>query len=841
MASLTLMPYSPDLKIAIQIGQAVAKEYHCDRYAPAHLLKGLLHDDVGFSTLLAVWGKDIHYLREWAEARMRQIPRALKVPDNPAGDEQVSRLMEVADVIRLKLSQDEITPLCVLAAMCKPGAAFTADQLKSFPLTEKELLEAELSAIQQPSAGKSGRAAVTSTSKSPGGGNALDKYCIDKTDQVRQGKTDPIIGRDREIQELCKILGRRTKPNVIIIGEPGVGKSALVEGFAQRIIEGRVPSYLENASVLELDMGALIAGASYKGEVEDRLKSIMREVKEYDGKAILFIDEIHTLLDPKSGAAGAANLLKPDLARGELTVIGATTFEEYRKYIEKDDAFVRRFDRLEVKEPDREKTLRMLGVLLPRYEDHHKIGATAEALGAAVDFAMRYFKERQLPDSAIDLVDRTMAAVRMMKDTSAREIQALKADLEALHQQQSDLTEEAMRAELIWFDSQIRDRVSPIMIGRLKDVKDPSKMDGADELFTYHTDTLHELESNLNIEKEKIELEDVGAVVAFSTGIPLGKIQTDEKEKLQHMADYLRNRVVGQDHALDTIVNAVRVSRAGLADSRRPIGSFFFLGPTGTGKTELAKSIADFLFNDERALIRFDMSEFTEKHTAQFLIGAPPGYVGYEEGGALVNEIRRQPYSIVLFDEIEKAHPEVFKTFLQILDDGKLSDKLGKEGDFSNAIILFTSNIGSEYIVKQFEANIMPEQQDLVREMSKHFKDEFLGRLTEIVPFAPISEANIVTIFRIQTKALRKALDKKGITLKLSEAAEKYLAMKGFSPRFGARPLRRVIASDLQLPLARMVIEGKVEKGDTIQADMTGETLAFEVIKTEPAAEAVSA
>lgn len=366
-------------------------------------------------------------------------------------------------------------------------------------------------------------------------------------------------------------------------------------------------------------------------------------------------------------------------------------------------------------------------------------------------------------------------------------------------------------------------------------------MDGAIELIAYHTDTLNELESNLDIEKENIELEDVGAVVAFSTGIPLGKIQTDEKEKLQHMADYLRNRVVGQDHALDTIVNAVRVSRAGLADGRRPIGSFFFLGPTGIGKTELAKSIADFLFNDERALIRFDMSEFTEKHTAQFLIGAPPGYVGYEEGGALVNEIRRQPYSIVLFDEIEKAHPEVFKTFLQILDDGKLSDKLGKEGDFSNAIILFTSNIGSEYIVQQFEANIMPEQQDLVREMSKHFKDEFLGRLTEIVPFAPISEANIVTIFRIQTKALRKALDKKGITLKLSEAAEKYLAMKGFSPRFGARPLRRVIASDLQLPLARMVIEGKVEKGDTIEADMTGETLAFEVIKPEPAAEAVSA
>lgn len=821
---MALYNYSSDLNQALQIARAVAKENQHERYGPAHLLKGLLHDDLGFSSHLASWGKDIHYLRGWAEQRIRKYPKTVRLQENIPGDEQVSKLLEVADIVRLKLSLDEVTLLCVLAAMCKPGAGFSEDHLKSFPLTEKELLEAEL-AGQQENASLEGKKGVSGSfgkvqQSSSSAMQALEKYCLDKTERARQGKIDPIVGRDREIQELCKILGRRSKPNVIVVGEPGVGKSALVEGFAQRIVEGRIPTYLEQATLLELDMGALIAGASYKGEVEDRLKSIIKALKSYDGRAILFIDEIHVLLDPKGGAAGAANLLKPELARGEVTIIGATTHEEYRKYIEKDDAFVRRFDVLQVKAPDREKTLRMLEVLMPLYREHHLLETEPEALAAAVDFAMRYFKERQLPDSAIDLLDKTMAAVRMMKDTSSMEINALAAELDELRVKCGEAEPWASLRELKWFDSQIRDRLSPIMTGRLKEIKDVGAMESVEQLLEYLYSTLSELAGLLDEGKASINADDIGAVVAYATGIPLGKIQSDEKEKLQHMAQFLRGRVVGQDHALETIVNAVRVSRAGLADSRRPIGSFFLLGPTGTGKTELAKSVAEFLFNDERALIRFDMSEFTEKHTAQFLIGAPPGYVGYEEGGALVNEIRKQPYSIVLFDEIEKAHPEVFKTFLQILDDGKLSDKLGKEGDFSNAIILFTSNIGSDYIVEKFSAGEIPDQQELIQAMGKYFKDEFLGRLTEIIPFAPISEQHIVDIFSIQLRPLKQALERQGLSFEVTGQALHHLANKGFSPRFGARPLRRVIASDLQKPISRMMVEGRALSGQTILCDV---------------------
>ena len=828
---MALYNCSSDLNQAFQIARAIAREYRNDRYGPAHLLKGLLHDDLGFSTVLAFRGKDIHYLRGWAEQRIQKYPKAVRLPENIPGDEQIAKLLEVADVVRLKLSLEEITLLCALAAMCKPGVGFPEDQLRSFPLTEKELLEAELIEQQIPSSGVKKSSGFTGQAQAVSADTvqALSKYCIDKTERARSGKTDPIVGRDREIQELCKILGRRTKPNVIIRGEPGVGKSALVEGFAQRIIEGRVPTYLEQATVLELDVGALIAGASYKGEVEDRLKSIIKALKSYSGRAVLFIDEIHILLDPKGGASGAANLLKPELARGEVTIIGATTGEEYRKYIEKDDAFVRRFDVLQVKEPDREKTLRMLEVLMPLYREHHLLDTEPEALSAAVDFAMRYFKERQLPDSAIDLLDKTMAAVRMMKDTSSMEITLLTAELELLRAKCESAGQWESIRELKWLDTQIRDRVSPIMIGRLKDTRDVGAMESTEPLLEYLSSNLSELTELLDEGKTSINADDIGAVVAYATGIPLGKIQSDEKEKLQHMLQFLRGRVVGQDHALETIVNAVRVSRAGLSDSRRPIGSFFLLGPTGTGKTELAKSVAEFLFNDERALIRFDMSEFTEKHTAQFLIGAPPGYVGYEEGGALVNEIRRQPYSIVLFDEIEKAHPEVFKTFLQILDDGKLSDKLGKEGDFSNAIILFTSNIGSDYIVEKFSAGEIPDQQELIQAMGKYFKDEFLGRLTEIIPFAPISEQHIVDIFSIQLKPLTKALERQGLDFEVTGQAMQYLANKGFSPRFGARPLRRVIASELQKPISKMMVEGRAVPGHKIVCDLVEGELVISV------------
>lgn len=840
MEMLALLQYSSDLKFAITVAQAVARENLHAEYTPAHLLKGILHNDIGLGSMLAAWGKNIHFIREWADVRISRTPKSARPHENPPGDERVAKVLEVADVVRLKLSEEAITPLCVLIALCKPNVAFAEEQLKTFPLTEKELLQAALDSIQAGETfvtpapgGKSGNGKSGSAPSGQQGAKALYKFCIDKTELAKDGKTDPIVGRDREIRKVAEVLGRRTKPNVIIVGEPGVGKTALVEGFAQRIVEGNVAPHLLNAQVFELDMGSLVAGASYKGEIEERLKSIINEIKQLD-KAILFIDEIHVLLDPKGSAAGAANLLKPELARGEITAIGATTFEEYRKYIEKDDAFKRRFDVVEVAEPNQEVAERMLKTLMPRYEKHHEITVEPASLREAIRLAARYLKGRLLPDSSIDLVDRTMASVRMMKTTTESELTALGKDLDALIQTFEPGDPELYLRELRWFESQIKDRVSPILIGRLENLRDVKKIEDPKTLITYLRTMLSDLAAFKMQDKTSVEPSDVAAMVAYAINIPIGKIQSDEREKLEHMADQLRKRVVGQDHAIESLVQAINISRAGLSDERRPIGSFFFLGPTGTGKTELAKALAEFLFNDEKALIRFDMSEFGESHAASTLIGAPAGYVGYEEGGVLVNRIREQPYSVVLFDEIEKAHPDVFKTFLQVLDDGRLTDKLGKEGDFSNAIILFTSNVGAEYIIEQFETGKIPEQAPMIQAMSevkgpdgrtRAFRDEFLGRVTEIIPFAPIREENVVSILEIQIKRLRQTLTDRGITLDIADDARKHLAMKGFSPRFGARPLRRVVFNDIQKPLSRLIVTGQLDHGGTVKIslDKSGE------------------
>ena len=847
---LTLLQYAPDLKFAITVAQAIARENHHAEYSPAHLLKGVLHNDIGLGSMLAAWGKNIHFLREWADVRIARSPKSARPTENPPGDEKVAKLLEVADVVRLKLSEEAITPICVLVAMCKPNVAFPEEQLKTFPLTEKELLQAALESIQAgeqayaakstPAAGKSsnGKSGAASAQQ---GAKALYKFCIDKTELAKEGKIDPIVGRDREIRKVAEVLGRRTKPNVIIVGEPGVGKTALVEGFAQRIMEGNVAPHLQNAQVFELDMGALVAGASYKGEIEERLKGIIGDVKQLD-KAILFIDEIHVLLDPKGSAAGAANLLKPELARGEITVIGATTFEEYRKYIEKDDAFKRRFDVVEVGEPNHEAAERMLKTLMPRYEQHHDITVEPDSLREAIRLAARYLKGRQLPDSAIDLVDRTMASVRMMKTTTESELKALGKELDELIKSFETGDRELYLRELRWFESQIKDRISPILIGRLENLKEVAKIEDVEVLKSYLREMLSNLAAFKMQDKTSVEPSDVAAMVAYAINIPIGKIQSDEREKLERMGEHLKQRVIGQDHAIEALGHAINISRAGLSDERRPIGSFFFLGPTGTGKTELAKSLAEFLFNDENALIRFDMSEFGESHAAATLIGAPAGYVGYEEGGVLVNRIREQPYSVVLFDEIEKAHPDVFKTFLQVLDDGRLTDKLGKEGDFSNAIILFTSNVGAEYIIEQFDQGKIPEQGAMIQAMSevrspdgkRAFRDEFLGRITEIIPFAPIKEENVVKILEVQIKRLRQTLADKGIQLDISDDAKKHLALKGFSPRFGARPLRRVVFNDIQKPLSRLIITGQLDNGGTIKGSLSKEgEMVWEVKKSD--------
>jgi len=813
------MAYSDNLKRSLHIAQAVAHEYRQQYYAAPHLLTALLHNEIGLASwLVAVLDKDIHYLREWAEVRLEDQPKAARPPEMPTPDPGVQQVLEMADLVALQLSRDQTDPLATLAALLRPGLAFTAEQLKSFPLTQKEVMDAAQAEMPAPAAtatdDSSGAGAKPAAPSGKGG--AIATYCTDKTAQAREGKLDPIVGRDREVRLMAEILGRRTKPNVLLIGEPGVGKSALVEGFAQQIAQGLVPVHLREVTLFELDLGTLVAGASYKGEVEDRIKKVLTEIKQYT-RAILFIDEIHVLLDPKGSAgSGIAQLLKPELARGELTVIGATTNDEYRQYIEKDEAFNRRFDIVRVEEPTMVVAERMLERVLPIYATHHDLLIGEGTIGEAVRLAKRYLKDRQLPDSAIDLVDRTMAAIRMLDEQAVAGLTQLQTEFEALAARHEELGETDYLRELRWFLYQVQSQVSQLWLNQLENEQQPETLETSAELESYLREILGAVLSLADTKKTSVEKQDIAAIVSGKTGIPLGKLQSNEREKLLRMDQILQKRVVGQDYAVKAMCAAILESRSGLTKAGQPIGSFFLLGPTGTGKTELAKALADFLFNDESFLIRFDMSEFKEEHSAALLYGAPPGYVGYEEGGLLVNKIREKPYSVVLFDEIEKAHPSVFDIFLQILDEGRLSDRLGREGDFSNAVILFTSNIGSEQIAASFAAGTVPASTDLMETMTRFFRPEFLARLTEIVPFAPISEENVGRIFDIHLRPLLEQLRRQGITLELSEEARQHLALSGFTPRYGARPITGVIRSQLRRPISRLIISGEARKGTVL-------------------------
>jgi ATP-dependent Clp protease ATP-binding subunit ClpB len=823
---MTTLSFSESLKSAIQVAISFAREYKNEQFSLPHLLRGLLHKDSGLHPFLNSLGKDVGYMTEWAEIRIDEMPKSGKTVENMSADSQTANVLEEADNIRLKLGLGDVTPICALAALVKPNIGFSTEQLKSFPLREKEILDLYLSdnSLNQAVNSNNGAALPTdgsgysATSKSTG---ALLKYCVDKVALAKEGRIDPIIGRDKETRMMLEVLGRRTKPNVIITGDPGVGKTAMVDGFALSIIAGKVPDALKDAQLFELDLGALFAGASYKGEVEERLKSILKEVKQFD-KAILFIDEIHTLLDPKGSGGGSANLLKPELARGEITVIGATTLDEYRKIIEPEQAFSRRFEVIRVDEPDVTTAAKMLEKLAPAFEEHHGMKIEKDVLGECARLAKRYVKDRRLPDSAVDLLDRTMAALRMMNETSIPELDQLTAQFEALVKD-ADLEDAERISEYKWFYNSLKNSLSPVLFGLLTDPTDVSKLETATDMETALSQTISDLKALATEVKDMVTKQELAAIVAFKTGIPMGKIQAKEQQKLQEMEDIIKRRVVGQDHAVKALADAIVESRSGLNKPGQPIGSFFLLGPTGTGKTEVTKAIADFLFNDEKAMIRFDMSEFKEEHSAALLYGAPPGYVGYEEGGMLVNKIRQQPYSVVLFDEIEKAHPSVFDIFLQILDEGKMHDRLGKEGDFSNSLIIFTSNIGSEWIVEQFGQNIMPKSNQLLELMTKHFRPEFLARLTEIVPFAPISEQNVVKILEIQMKSLLESLDKQGIQLEVTDEAKSKIALTGFTPKYGARQISGVIRTALRRPISKFIVSGKVTKGDTIQVHLNEE------------------
>jgi ATP-dependent Clp protease ATP-binding subunit ClpA len=821
------MPFPEEVKKAIAIARSLAKEYRNETFGAGHLLMAILHNEIGLASWLASIQKDIHFMREWAEIRMENYPKNGKSPESPSADSPVATTLELADLIALQLNHDYTDAVSIFIALLKPGVAFTPDQLKTFPATQKEIMAAAVddNAFQQAIKPQVKTNPETENGTARATSNALYKYCLDKTALAEEGNLDPITGRDKELRMVLEVLGRRTKPNVIIVGEPGVGKTALIDGFAQLIVQGKVPAILRNARLFELDTGALVAGASYKGEVEDRIKNIISEIKQYE-KAILFIDEIHSLLDSRGSiGTGVVNLLKPELARGELTLIGATTNEEYRKYIESDEAFSRRFEVVRVEEPDIPGAVNMLKQIVKLYENHHHLKVEPDALLESAIMAKRYSKDRKLPDSAVDLMDRTMAAIKMMGDTSFSELEAIRNRLDLILKMHSQDTD-SLLAELKTCHNELKNKLSPILLNKLEegDQQQDPDLEIPSAFSQYLQSQISKLSQFAGEKKETVTRQDIAAIISYKTGIPLGKIQSKEREKLLSVEDVLKKRVVGQDHAIKAVSEAILESRSGLIKAGQPIASFFLLGPTGTGKTELAKSLADYLFNDESFLIRFDMSEFKEEHSAALLYGAPPGYIGYEEGGVLVNKIREKPYSVVLFDEIEKAHPSVFDIFLQILDEGKLHDRLGKEGDFSNAIILFTSNIGSDIITEKFNKNQIPSTNEMMEIMTKYFRPEFLARLTEIVPFAPISEENVVNIFNIHLRSLTDPLLKQGVSLAITPEAKKFLALAGFTPKYGARQIKGVIRNQLRRPISRMIIGGSLSRGNNLKISMKPST-----------------
>ncbi|MEI2758714.1 MAG: ATP-dependent Clp protease ATP-binding subunit [Bacteroidia bacterium] len=802
---------SQEVKRSIQIAQALAKENSNSNFSAAHLLLASLHKELPLRQYLENAGKDFYFMEDWAEVRIESYPKASKV-ETPTGDEKILQLFEEAENIRIKLAKDEIDLISILGSICTPGIAFSYDQLKTFPITISEIMSENLANNELTNALNTKK--IDNKQKNVNSG-ALAKFCIDKTALARDGKLEQIIGRDKEVRMISEILGRRSKPNVIITGDPGVGKTAMVNGFVLLITEGKVPENIKNAHVFELETGAFIAGASYKGEAEDRMKSIINDIKQYE-KAILFIDNIHTLLDKNGATPGLSNILKPELSKGDLTVIGITTNENYRKHIESDETFNRLFELLKIEEPDENTAARMLNITVPYFEQHHKVKLADGVVLESVRLAKRYMKERSLPDSAIDLIDRTMSAIKMMSETSAEGISSIEQELSKLQEQKIKLSEEDQLKELQWIAQLLKSKLSSVLLSQLENNTDELKLSTSEELQTHLNSILSKLKELSNIKRDTIEKTDLAAIVAHKTGIPLGKLQAQEKEKLMNMDELLKKRVVGQDHAVKAVCEAILESRSGLSKPGQPIGSFFLLGPTGTGKTELAKSLAEFLFNDENSIIRFDMSEFKEEHSAALLYGAPPGYVGYEEGGMLVNKIRQQPYAVVLFDEIEKAHPSVFDLFLQIMDEGKLHDRLGKEGDFSNAVILFTSNVGSDFIVESFGKKVIPSTTELMEIMTRYFRPEFLARLTEIVPFSPITEEIVLNIFQIQLNNFIKILNLQGIDLAVEAKAKEYLAKSGFTPKYGARPISGVIRNQIRRPLSKKIISGEIKKGDKV-------------------------
>jgi ATP-dependent Clp protease ATP-binding subunit ClpB len=851
---MNLNNYTQKSQEAILRAQHIVQDYNHQAIEPVHLLLALLTQDEGVVPAI------VDKVAGSGQALRAELTRELeKHPKIHGSNAEVGLAQPTADAFRAAeryakgMQDDYVSTEHILLGLTE---SIEGKRLTSFGLTKDAIL----------SALKTVRGSQRVTSENPEGTyQSLEKYGRDLTAYARQGKLDPVIGRDEEIRRVVQILTRRTKNNPALIGEPGVGKTAIAEGLAQRIVNGDVPEGLKKKRLVQLDMGALVAGAKYRGEFEERLKAVLKEITESQGEILLFVDEMHTVVGAGAaeGAMDAGNMLKPMLARGELHMIGATTLDEYRKHVEKDPALERRFQPVLVEEPSVEDTISILRGLKERYEVHHGVRITDPAVIAAATLSHRYIADRHLPDKAIDLIDEAAARLRteidskpQVLDVVDRQIMQLEIEREALKKEKdktskerlgniekelADLrenskglsarwqTEKQAIAELRSLKEKLEqtrveieraereanlEKAARLKYGELREVE--AKLQSAEF-------KLKSMQSEGSLLKEEVDAEEIAAIVGRWTGIPVSRLLEGETQKLIHMEERLHERVVGQDEALSVVSKAVRRARAGLQDPNRPIGSFIFLGPTGVGKTELARALAEFLFDDEHAMIRIDMSEYQEKHTVSRLIGAPPGYVGYEEGGQLTESVRRRPYSVVLFDEIEKAHSEVFNVLLQLLDDGRLTDGQGRTVDFRNTVVIMTSNLGNQL----WEGGHAVTREEIMRAMQAHFRPEFLNRIDEMVIFHSLRREHLAGVVDIQLRRVSQLLADKGYGLEVSEAAREYLSEVGYDPDFGARPLKRAIQRELQDPLALRILSGDFHEGEVIRADRDGDKLAF--------------
>ena len=800
-----------------QIANSFAVEFCSDAIYPSHLFKAILHKEAGLVHFIETeLNKDYYYLQEWADVQMQLSPRATRPSKDLKLSDEAVAVMDEAESYQMRFGLEQCEPVCILASLVTPGVGFSFDQLKTLPLNASEICDKMgTGTLVSPDAVAS---SSTSSASGSGGGN-IQKYCINKSEEALAGKLGNIVGFESEIATIYEILGRKTKSNLLITGESGVGKTSLVNGFAIQLANGRVPSFLANAVAYELDLPALSADASYKGEVEDRFKKLLEEIKQQKN-AILIIESIDKLFDKQGTLYGAASILKQEVGKGSVLLLCTASIDGFTKNIETDKEFVNKLERISIEEPNADLCLRILKGALQDYEKFHDISVDETVMSDSIRLAKRYLTEKALPDSAFDLIDRTMALLKTMNDMSASDLKAIQEKLDAIRTQDNQDADMLMK-ELDWLNYELMNKVSCILLAQLDTDTDFSKIATPKERIEHLQDTLNQLVSLSAEKRTSLDSADLYAVVAKQTGIPLGKVQSKERDRLTNGEATLKKRVIGQDHAVKIVLDSVFESRSGLSKKGQPMGSFFFLGPTGTGKTELSKALAAFLFEDESSLIRFDMSEFKEEHSVALLYGAPPGYVGYEEGGLLVNKIRQKPYSVVLFDEIEKAHKSVFDLFLQILDEGKLHDRLGRVGDFSNALILFTSNIGSQFIVDAFNKGNIPQNNDLMDIMQGHFRPEFLARLTEIVPFSPITEATVTRIFDVHLKGLLKLLEEQDITLTMTDEVKREIAMKGYNQQYGARPVIGIIRKELRHPLSKLIISGAVKAGDTVEVRIT--------------------